>query len=191
MKTKHIVLLPGERLIIDSTPSEPIEPPQPEEDLHLLLKIGSVNIYTNPDKTYCSFLSDLDICNDGCGPAHGDQYHQPQTAYYSGGIEGNKYLNADLDRYIVVPPQIRSKLPGIVMGAKGQVTNMDSGASFSGVIGDIGPSDKTGETAYALAKLLNPTVTHNSGDSSKIYLYELWPDVPATQGDFTYKLQPA
>ena len=60
-----------------------------------------------------------------------------------------------------------------------------------GVIGDIGPDDKTGETAYVLAKLLNPSITYNSGDTNRIYLYELWPDVAATVDGFTYKLQPA
>jgi hypothetical protein len=155
------------------------------------LSIGSVNIYRNEDASYINFLSDLDICNDGSGPDHGDQDYQAMTAYYSGGIEGGKYLNADKDKYIVVPPQIRSMVPGVVMGCRGKVTNMQTGVSREGVIGDIGPTDKTGETAYCLAKIVNPSVSYNSGDKNRIYLYELWPGVPAKEGGFTYKLQPA
>lgn len=187
MKERRITLAPGEILIIQSAP----EVTHPEDDLEVLVKVGSINIYTNRDGSYCNFLSDLDICNDGSGPAHGDQHHQAMTAYYSGGRDGGKYLNADKDKYIVVPPQVRSKLPGVVMGCRGRVTNMETHVVEEGVIGDIGPDDKTGETAYVLAKKLNPSIDYNSGDTNRIYLYELWPDVPATVDGFTYKLQPA
>jgi hypothetical protein len=186
---KYIDLEEGDTLVVTCVPKAPR--PEEEEGLCVLLKIGSVNIYRNEPGTYCKFLSDLDICNDGSGPAHGDQHHQAMTAYYSGGREGGKYLNADVDRYIVIPPQIRSKLPGVVMGCRGRVTNMETGVVEEGVVGDIGPDDKTGETAYVLAKRLNPAIGHNSGDSNKIYLYELWPDLPATIDGFTYKLQPS
>jgi Fungal chitosanase of glycosyl hydrolase group 75 len=189
---KHnITLHPGDTLLV--TVSHEIRPPpEPSPDeLDILLTIGSVNIYRNRDASYVSFVSNLDICNDGCGPAHGDKYHQSMTAYYSGGIEGNKYLNADVDKYIVIPPQIRSMVPGVVMGCRGRVTNLKTKVMEEGVIGEIGPDDKTGETAYVLAKLINPKISYNSGDSDKEYLYELWPDVPATVDGFTYKLQPA
>jgi hypothetical protein len=60
-----------------------------------------------------------------------------------------------------------------------------------GVVGEIGPDYTSGECGYLLAKLVNPAIGHNTGDKSRHYLYELWPDVPATDGEFTYKLQPA
>ena len=185
----NVVLKPGDRLIV--TVEEEAKPPSTLEDLDVLITIGSVEINVNKDKTYCCFVSDLDICNDGCGPPHGDEHHQAMTAYYSGGIEGGKYLNADTDKYIVVPPQIRAKLPGIVMGCRGKVTNLKTHVEEWGVVGEIGPEDKTGETAYVLAKKLSPMVEYNSGDEGKDYLYEIWPGVPATDGSFTYKLQPA
>src|SRR5262245_3814811 len=62
-----------------------------------LLRIGDVTIYAAPDGSYVCLVSDLDICNDGWGPKHGDPDHVPETAYYNGG----KFLNADKDRYIV------------------------------------------------------------------------------------------
>jgi hypothetical protein len=156
-----------------------------------LLTIDGVTIWYEHDGAYCWFVSDLDICNDGCGPAHGDPYHQPMTAYYSGGKEGGKYLNAELDPYIVIPPQIRSMLPGVLMGCLGRATNKKTHVAEPGVIGEIGPDYTTGETAYCLARKLNPSITHNSGDKTRIYLYEMWPDIPAVDGNFTYKLQPA
>lgn len=186
---KNITLNPGDTLTV-SVP-ETVAAPPADESFDVLLKIGSVSIFTAKDKSYVCFTSDLDICNDGCGPSHGDTSYQAQTAYYSGGREGNKYLNADVDHYIVVPPQIRSMVPGVVMGCRGQVTNLKTQVAYPGVVGDIGPDDITGECAYSLAKKLNPMVEHNVGDSSQSYLYELWPDQPATVEGFTYKLQPA
>lgn len=190
MKERLIILKPGERLVIQVAPEVPVEPPD-HGDLEVLLKVGSVNIYEADHGAYVCFLSDLDICNDGSGPAHGDPYHQPMTAYCSGGRNGGKYLNADVDKYIVVPPQVRAQVPGVVMGCRGRITNMDTNVVEEGVVGDIGPDDKTGECAYCLAKLVNPSITYNSGDKKKIYFYELWPDVAATVDGFTYKLQPA
>jgi hypothetical protein len=162
---------------------EPIAQPKFTE----LITIGGVTVYQADDGAYLRFTSNLDICNDGSGPAHGDPYHQSQTAYYNGG----KFLNADKDKYIVVPPQIRSMVPGVVMGCQGKVTNTVTGVSHDGVVGDIGPDDKTGETAYCLAKIVNPKVEHNVGDSKLIYLYELWPGKAAVVNGKTYNLEPA
>jgi hypothetical protein len=151
------------------------------------LWIGDVEILVGYEGHYVCFISDLDICNDGCGPKHNDPSYQSETAYYNGG----KYLNADKDQYIVIPPQIRSGVPPVVMGCQGRLTNLLTGQWFPAVVGDIGPSDKTGEAAYCLAKLANDKVTHNTGDSKLIYLYELWPGIPAVVDTKIYKLEPA
>src|SRR5580765_8445069 len=108
MSEQLIELQEGDTLTIRVIPKAPAPKPKPEDELDVLLTIGSVNIYRNADGSYCNFLSDLDVCNDGSGPAHGDPYHQSQTAYCSGGRDGGKYMNADKDRYMVVPPQIRA-----------------------------------------------------------------------------------
>jgi hypothetical protein len=154
--------------------------------LSLLIEID-VPIFTALDDHYIAFISDLSICNDGSGPAHGDPHHQSQTAYYNGG----KYLNADKDRYIVIPPQVRSMIEPVAMGCQARLTNLASGIWSPAVTGEIGPDDKTGEAAYCLAKEINPKITHNSGDDRRVYLYELWPDVPAIVDDKHYKLEPA
>jgi hypothetical protein len=155
--------------------------------MKVLLVIPPVTIWQALNGHYVRFLSDLDVCNDGSGLAHGDPYHQAQTAYYNGG----KFLNADLDKYIVIPPQIRSMVPPVVMGCQARLTNLQTGVWHAAVTGDIGPDEKTGEAAYCLAKIVQPDVTYNSGDSELIYLYELWPGIPAQVEGKTYKLEPA
>jgi hypothetical protein len=152
-----------------------------------LLTIDPVTIFQAFGAKYVCFVSDLDICNDGSGPDYDDPHHQSQTAYYNGG----KFLNADVDKYIVVPPQVRSLVPGKVMGCQGRLTNLETGLWWAAVTGEIGPDDKTGEAAYCLAKLANPKITHNSGDSRLIYLYECWPDIPAVVDGKIYSLEGA
>lgn len=152
-----------------------------------LLVIGKVLISAAFNGHYVAFIADLDICNDGSGPAHGDPSYQSQTAYYNGG----KYLNADKDKYIVIPPQVRSQVPPAVMGCQARMTNLSTGIWSAAVTGEIGPDDKTGEAAYCLAKELNPKISHNAGDSNRIYLYELWPGIPAVVDGKAYKLEPA
>ena len=168
-----------------------VKPAEIPTGLTELVTIGSVVINERDNGKYVRFISNLDICNDGSGPSHGDPHYQSQTAYYSGGKGGGKYLNADVDKYIVIPPQIRSMVPPVVMGCRARITNLKSGESSDAVTGEIGPNDKTGEAAYCLAKVVNSAVTHNAGDSGKNYLYELWPGEAAEVDGFAYKLQPA
>jgi len=152
--------------------------------LEMLLTIGGVPIFTGWNGQYVVFISDLDICNDGTGPPHGDPSYQSQTAY-------NPYLNADRDKYIVTPPQVRLQIPPVVIGCQGRVTNLRTRKWDWGVVGDVGPDYETGECSYCLAKILNPSISHNSGDDHIIYLYEFWPGVPAVVDGKHYKLNPA
>jgi hypothetical protein len=189
MSEQHIKLRMGDTLIITGVPEgEPELPPdQTSDDLNVLLTIPPVDIYSNMGGTYVHFVSDLDVCVDGSGEDHGDPYFQAQTAYYNNG----KYLNADKDKYVVVPPQIRSMVPPIVMGCQARVTNMKTGVVSAGVVGDIGPKGKTGECAICLAQVLNPNVSANVGDGQRAYFYEIWPGQPAVVDGKTYKLEPA
>jgi hypothetical protein len=187
MSEKRIELAPGDTLVVSVKAEVSLPVEHPPEDLEVLLKVGATRIYANEEMDYVMFKSDLDICNDGSGPAHGDPHHQSQTAYYNGG----KFLNADKDKYIVIPPQIRQVVPGVVMGCQGKLTNLETGEFTPAVVGDIGPDDKTGEASYCAAKAVNPDITHNTGHKSTFYLYELWPDVPAVVDGKTYKLEPA
>jgi hypothetical protein len=152
-----------------------------------LLVIDKVLISEAFDGHYVVFVSDLDICNDGSGPDYNDPSYQSQTAYYNGG----KFLNADKDKYIVIPPQIRSMVGPAVMGCQARMTNLATARWSAAVTGEIGPDNKTGEAAYCLAKELSPKITHNAGDSKRIYLYELWPGIPAIVEGKRYALEPA
>src|SRR5262245_14613991 len=146
--------------------------------LEPLIIIGSVVIYSTKKGDYICFVSDLDVCTDGTGSSHGDPYYQPQTAYYNNG----KYLNADKDHYIVIPPEVRMMPDPVVLGCQAKLTRLDSHKTHDAVCGEIGPNMKTGEAAICLARYMNPNVNANSGDSSLIYFYELWPGKPATVG---------
>jgi hypothetical protein len=96
-----------------------------------------------------------------------------------------------LDQYIVVPPKVRTGVPPVVMGCQARITDLNTARWESAVMGEIGPSDKTGEAAICLAQLLNPQVSANSGDSRRIYLYEIFPGTPAVVNGKRYHLQPA
>jgi hypothetical protein len=151
---------------------------------HFLTVADGVEILVSDDQTYMTFISNLDVCTDGAGPSHGDDYHLTQTAY-------SPSLNADKDFYIVLHPKMRTGVKPVVLGCMGRVTDLRTFRWHWGVWGEVGPADKTGEAAIVLAKHLNSVVSANVGDSARIYLYECWPGVPAKVGDKTYKLIPA
>jgi hypothetical protein len=153
----------------------------------LLIVDDGVTIYSDPDGKYICFVSDLDVCTDGTGEHYNDQSPQDETAYYNGG----KFLNADKDHYIVIPPQVRQMPDPVVLGCQAKLTRLDSMKSHAAVTGEIGPDFKTGEAAICLAQFMNPNVNANSGDSRRIYFYELWPGKPAVVGGKKYKLEPA
>ena len=79
----------------------------------------------------------------------------------------------------------------MVIGCLGRVTHLPSRRWSWGVVGDSGPPDKTGECAYCLAKVLNPAISYNSGDTKQDYFYEFWPGIPALVDGKQYQLVPA
>ena len=186
MSERYIEVDPGDRVTIYAVPKVDV-PPTGGEDLAVLIEIPPVTIFANSEGTYVHFVSDLDVCTDGSGEDHGDDYHQNQTAYYNKGA----FLNADEDMYTVVPQQVRSLVVPTVMGCQARVTNIQTGKAYDAVVGDIGPKTKTGECAICLAQLLNPSVSADVGDSNRIYLYELWPGRPAVVDGKQYKLEAA
>ena len=125
------------------------------------------------------------IDSDGTGPHHGDRTAQDHTTY-------KPDLNADLDKYIVVPPAIRLGVEGIVIGCQAQVTNTNNGKETAAVVGDIGPRKKLGEISCACASALglNPSPVSGGMDEHKIE-YVIYPGKPAVVDGKQYKLQPA
>ena len=96
-----------------------------------------------------------------------------------------------MDKYIVIPPQVRKMVGPVVMGCQARLTNMSSAIWTPAVTGEIGPDDKTGEAAYCAAKVVAPQVGYNTGDGREIFFFELWPGIPARVDGKVYKLEPA
>jgi len=125
------------------------------------------------------------IDSDGTGLHHGDKTAQNHTTY-------KPDLNADKDKYIVVPLAIRMGVHGVVMGCQAHVLNMRKGMRTDAVVGDIGPKKKLGEISCACAKAigLDPSPV-DGGTDDHIIKYEIWPNLSAVVDGKEYKLQPA
>lgn len=128
------------------------------------------------------------IDTDGSGPMHGDPDGQSDTSLHHNG----RPLNADVDRYIVVPPQIIKGVKGIVLGCQAKVTNGHTGLSTAAVVGDIGPHSKLGEISVACAKALgiNPSPTRG-GEDNHVVQYEIHPGIAANVQGVQYTLKPS
>ncbi len=143
---------------------------------------------TESDDGTVSFKSKAAVDVDGSGSSHGDPDYQPDTSLHQDGVP----LNADEDRYIVVPPAIIEGVSGIVLGCQAYVTNTLNGHRTEAVVGDIGPHHKLGEIsrATAIALGINPSPTSGGEDSHAIQ-YVLRPGVQAVVDGKTYTLQPS
>lgn len=126
------------------------------------------------------------VDTDGSGPLHGDPCAQTDTSLHHNG----KALNADVDKYIVVPPQIIKGVKEIVLGCQAHVQNTVNGMTTDAVVGDVGPHKKLGEMSVACATALgiNPSPT-SGGEDRHLIFYTLKPGVPALVDGKTYTLQ--
>lgn len=124
------------------------------------------------------------VDDDGSGPGHGDKYHQGDTSLHRNG----KPLNADTERYIVVPPQIVMGIPPIVLGSLVTVTY--KGRGCTAVVGDIGPRARLGEASRAVWLELGVSADPNIGgvDSPEVQ-YEIFVGQPALIDGVQYYLQ--
>lgn len=140
------------------------------------------------DDLSVTFKSKAAVDTDGIGPHHGDPCAQSETTLKLNG----ESLNADVDRYIVVPPAIVHGVKGIVMGCQAFCSNTKNGRSTEAVVGDIGPHKKLGEVSVACADALglNPSPTTGGTDEHIIH-YHLIPGQAAVVNGKQYQLQPA
>ncbi len=141
-------------------------------------------IIEHDDGSVC-FTAKAAIDSDGIGPHHGDKTAQDQTTYQPN-------LNADIDRYIVVPPAIRNGVKGVVMGCLAIVTNTKNGQHTAAVVGDVGPHLKLGEISCATASAigLNPSPV-SGGVDEHVIKYVLFPGIAAIVDGKQYVLQSA
>lgn len=153
----------------------------------IIATIEGDNIWEHEDGRV-TFTAKAAIDSDGIGPHHGDRTAQDNTSLHFNG----KPLNADVDRYIVVPPAIILGVAGVVLGCQAEVTNSKNGKVTKAVVGDVGPRKKLGEIscATALALGLNPSPV-DGGVDEHVIQYTLWPGKPAVVNGKQYKLQPA
>lgn len=131
-----------------------------------------------------TFRSKAAIDSDGVGAHHGDKTAQDQTTY-------KPDLNADIDKYIVVPPQIRDGVKGVVIGCQAVVLNDLNGVATTAVAGDVGPHHKLGEISCACASALglDPSPVDGGVDEHVIH-YKIFPGTAAIVDGKHYALQP-
>ncbi len=128
------------------------------------------------------------IDTDGSGPLHGDPCAQRDTSLHWQG----RALNADEDKYVVVPPAIIKGVKSAVLGCHANLTNTRTGLTTEAVVGDIGPKAKLGEISVACAKALGINSSPTSGgEDAHVVFYALKPGVPAVVDGKHYTLRPS
>lgn len=138
------------------------------------------------DNFFVRFMGRGRIDDDGLGDAHGDPCHQQATSLKLKG----RSLNADLDNYIVVPPQILYTIKPVVLGSQAWVTYR--GITATAVVGDVGPGDRLGEISVALARRLGIDADPvRGGEDRPVLAYKIRPGFPAAVDGIKYQLQPA
>ncbi len=116
------------------------------------------------DGEVVTFTADADIdCDGSGGNPHHDPFFQPDTRLHNHG----KALNAEEERYVVVPPVVLQKTKGIVMGSKALCRNKKNGLTAWGVVGDSGPRKKIGEVSVAMAEALGLDGNPNHGGTDE------------------------
>lgn len=137
------------------------------------------------------YRSKAAIDTDGTGSMHGDPFGQRHTSY-------KPDLNADVDKYIVVPPALILGVFPIVIGCQAFVRNLINNKVTRAVVGDVGPKKKLGEIsrACAIALGINPSpisggVDDADYDSTKDHLidYVISPGKAAIVDGKLYVLQ--
>lgn len=129
------------------------------------------------------YTAKMAIDGDGTGSSHGDPDFQPRTSLKLNG----EFLNADVDKYIVVPPAIIQGVAPIVLGCQAYVSY--KGARVSAVVGDIGPHKKLGEASIATARSLGIPSSPLTGGVESGVDYTIMPGVPAVVDGKHYQLQ--
>lgn len=131
--------------------------------------VGDVVIFVTGDEPcptpeIVSFTSDADIDCDGSGgnPDH-DPYFQPDTSLH--GPDG-RALNAYEVPFIVVPPLVCQRTRGKVLGSLAHVVNTQNQRWTNAVVGDLGPTKKTGEVSVECARRLGLNSNPNWGGTS-------------------------
>lgn len=151
----------------------------------VLITINGIDVVIGDDERL-TYLAGMEIDGDGSGPSHGDPCFQNDTALHFNRLP----LNADVDKYIVLPPQIIRAVKGIVLGCQAQVMNAQNGQSTFAVVGDVGPVNKLGEASIATARAIGVNASPTTGgEERRVIRYSIFPGVPAIVDGKIYQLQ--
>lgn len=151
-----------------------------------LLTIAGHPVTLTPHNTL-TYLSNACIDCDGSDNRHNDPCWQYQTTLQSLG----KPIDAESVPYIVVPPALILSIPGIILGCLAIITNTKTKQTTACVVADVGPRRKLGELSCEAARRIGLSGNPNSGGTSDFIIqYEIYPDVPASIDQTTYRLQP-
>lgn len=103
------------------------------------------------------------------------------------------YIDSETIPYIVLPPVLRARTPGVVLGCYAEATNMKTGQAspIPCMVADIGPRNKLGEVSIALARDLNIGWSpRHGGTDERIIRYRFWPGRQFTHKGMLYPLMP-
>lgn len=128
------------------------------------------------------FLSDLDEDTDGPGGSvEDDPYWKPETSLRPGGVsvDSRKVAGA------VVPLWLPRAVGPVVLGCQAKVTNLATNQIEPAVTYDLGPTKKSGEGSTLLCNRLGA----HGGENRPLFLFEIFPGVPAVVDGVTYELQ--
>ena len=118
-----------------------------------------------------TYTASLQIDGDGSGPSEGDPCYQKDTTLH----KNNEPLNALVDRFIAIPPQIIMLTIGKVLGSWVRVTRISTGKFTICVVGDVGPRNKIGEASECVATDLGDDANPiDGGDDALDYFYEIY-----------------
>lgn len=143
-----------------------------------------------------SWYPDILVCDENDEPIiYKDGGIASRTAYEWDDVsknDPNRWVDSNSVPYVVVPPAIRKKAKGVVLGCLARIVNIKNKKWCWAVVADIGPQKKVGEISIEAANLIgiNSDPKHGGTDDN-IISYELFPDKSATINGVPYNLIPA
>ncbi len=140
-------------------------------------------IWQNLSDGHSFFVSDMDEDNDGPGGSTAeDPDWMPETSLKPNGesVDSRKVAG------VVVPTWFPKAVGPVVLGCQARVTNLATGQIEPAVVYDLGPTRKSGEGSNLLCKRIGA----KGGENRPLFLFEIFPGVPAVVDGVTYALQP-
>lgn len=151
---------------------------------------GWRNILAAKTKTSPAYIQREGIDpNPGFFVSMSSYHHKNKDGSRKNDWDTTKHVDANLVPYCVVPPQVRKKALGIVLGCYVKMSYKNK--EIIGVVADIGPKNKIGEASICAARLLGiPSNPRRGGIESKLVNYTIYPGKTVEIDGVKYELQP-